>query len=404
MQYLEIILYLYIEYALIFSIMRTTILILMALAILAMPISAQNITRVDDNGNTLYFGLKSNKTNKYDKVKTPPSYEVIAPLTPAVGKSETVKNAIDTMWVPFVYETIQKYNNDINGTVTVPKRITYQGVNYPITCIGTQAFKDCKKLKKVLLPLSVTEIGPEAFSGCSELTEIVLPPELKKIGNFAFEHCKKVKTIELYSETPPELGQHSDFYLYGVTLVVPPKTADIYGTKEPWSDAKAIVERAGTSSSNIFWTTAETGQKFICKITNQDEGTASIISYGIMTPYINCEESYDDVAGEMKLPYSVKNENIPYNINTLEQNAFNSCGITNVRIPATVTKIEKGAFKNCKQLTYVRIDGGNVEIADDAFEGLPEDAVLSVPKLCGSYYKQLPACKKFKEIKEAMSK
>ena len=86
MQYLEIILYLYIEYALIFSIMRTTILILTALAILAMPISAQNITRVDDNGNTLYFGLRSNKTNKYDKVKTPPSYEVIAPLTPAVGK------------------------------------------------------------------------------------------------------------------------------------------------------------------------------------------------------------------------------------------------------------------------------------------------------------------------------
>ncbi|MBO7572110.1 MAG: leucine-rich repeat protein [Bacteroidales bacterium] len=384
--------------------MRTIILILVSAAILALPVAAQNITRVDDNGNTLYFGLRANKANKYDKVKTPPSYEVIAPLTPAVGKSETVKNAIDTMWVPFVYETIQKYNNAINGTVTVPKRISYQGVNYPISCIGTQAFKDCKKLKKVLLPLSVTEIGTEAFSGCSELTEIVLPPELKKIGNFAFEHCKKIKTIELYSETPPELGQHSDFYLYGVTLIVPPKTADIYGTKEPWSDAKSIVERAGTSSTNIFWTTAETGQKFICKITNQDEGTASIISYSIMTPYIKCDESYDDISGEMKLPYSVTNENIPYNINTLEQNAFNSCDITNVRIPATITKIEKGAFKNCKKLTYVRIDGGNVEIADDAFEGLPEDAVLSVPKLCGSYYKQMTACKKFKEIKEAMSK
>lgn len=384
--------------------MRTIILILVSAAIMALPVAAQNITRVDDNGNTLYFGLRANKANKYDKVKTPPSYEVIAPLTPAVGKSETVKNAIDTMWVPFVYETIQKYNNAINGTVTVPKRISYQGVNYPISCIGTQAFKDCKKLKKVLLPLSVTEIGTEAFSGCSELTEIVLPPELKKIGNFAFEHCKKIKTIELYSETPPELGQHSDFYLYGVTLIVPPKTADIYGTKEPWSDAKSIVERAGTSSTNIFWTTAETGQKFICKITNQDEGTASIISYSIMTPYIKCDESYDDISGEMKLPYSVTNENIPYNINTLEQNAFNSCDITNVRIPATITKIEKGAFKNCKKLTYVRIDGGNVEIADDAFEGLPEDAVLSVPKLCGSYYKQMTACKKFKEIKEAMSK
>ena len=57
--------------------MRKTLLILMAAAIMALPVAAQNITRVDDNGNTLYFGLKVNKENKYDKVKTPPSYEVI---------------------------------------------------------------------------------------------------------------------------------------------------------------------------------------------------------------------------------------------------------------------------------------------------------------------------------------
>ena len=372
---------------------------------MALPVAAQNITRVDDNGNTLYFGLRVNKENKYEKVKTPPSYEVIAPLTPAVGKSETVKNAIDTAWIPFVYETIQKYNNAISGTVTVPKRVTYQGVNYPITCIGTQAFKECKKLKKVLLPLSVTEIGIEAFSSCSELEYIVLPPEMKKINSGAFEHCKKLKTIELYCETPPEFAAHADFYLYGVTLIVPPKTAEIYGTKEPWSDAKAIVERSDNNfNKNIFWATAETGQKFICNVINQDEGTASIISYGIQTPYIKCEESYDDVTGEMRLPYSVTKENVPYNITTLDVNAFNSCDITNVRIPSTITRIEKGAFKNCKKLTYVRIDGGNVEIAEDAFEGLPENAVLSVPKLCGAYYKQLPACKRFIEVKESMSK
>jgi len=386
--------------------MRTLILILTAVAIIALPISAQNITRTDDNGNTLYFGAKVAKaTNKYEKTKPPTSYEVIAPLTPAVGQSEKRPNTIDTIWVPFVNETMQKYSGEINGTVTVPKRITLDTVNYPITGVGSQAFKDCKKLKKVLLPMSVTEIGPEAFCGCTELATIILPPGLKTIGNFAFDHCKKLKTIELYAQTPPELGEHSDFYLYGVTLIVPQKTADIYSTKEPWSNAKSIVERSNDNSgANVFWATAETGQKFICQINNQEEKHASIISFSILTPYIKCEESYDDVTGELKIPFSVTNEGVQYTINTLEQNAFNSCIITNVRIPSTITKIEKGAFKNCKRLTYVRIDGGNVEIADDAFDGIPEDAVLSVPKLCGSYYKQLPACKKFKEIKEAMSK
>ena len=43
-------------------------------------------------------------------------------------------------------------------------------------------------------------------------------------------------------------------------------------------------------------------------------------------------------------------ENVPFNITTIDVNAFNSCSITNVRIPSTITRIEKGAFKNCKNL------------------------------------------------------
>lgn len=373
---------------------------------LALPLTAQNITRVDENGNTLYFGLKANKAaTKYDKTKTPPSYEVIAPLTPAVGKSETEKNTIDTMWVPFVYETIQKYNNTISGTVTIPKRISYQGVNYPITQIGKQAFKDCKKIKKVVMPMSITEIDIDAFNGCTELTEVILPPNLQKIGTCAFDKCKKIKKMELYCENPPEFADQTDFYLFGVTLIVPPKTGEIYSKTEPWSDAKEIIERTASGENMpLFWTTAETGQNFLCQVIDYKESTAKISSHAALTPYIKCEESYDDITGDLKLPWESLREGTPFKIQEIGQNAFNSCSMTSVRIPSSVSIIDKGAFKNCKNLTYVRIDGNKIEIADDAFDGLPEGAILSVPKLSGSYYKQLPACKNFKEIKEALSK
>lgn len=386
--------------------MKRSIFSAIIVIMFALPLTAQNITRVDENGNTLYFGLKSNKTaSKYDKTKTPPSYEVIAPLTPAVGKSETVKNAIDTAWVPFVYETIQKYNNTIAGIVTVPKRITYNGVNYPVTQIGKQAFKDCKKITKIALPLSVTEIDIDAFNGCTELAEILLPPNMQKIGSCAFDKCKKLKTIQLYCETPPEFASHTDFYLFGVTLIVPPKTADLYYSTEPWSDAKKIIEREPDATSMpSFWVTAETGQKFLGQVVSNDEATSTVVSYAALTPYIKSEESYDDVNGELKIPWSVTKDGNSLKVISISENAFNECGLTSVRIPSSVETIKKAAFKNCKKLTYVRIDGNKVEIADDAFEGIPEDAILSVPKLSGSYYKQLPACKKFKEIKEALAK
>ncbi len=386
--------------------MKKNILSAIIFMVIIMPISAQNITLTDANGNTLYFGFRQNKTaGKYDKNKIPPSYEVIAPLTPVAGKSEKVKNSIDTAWVPFVYETIEKYNNAIAGTIIIPKRITIEGVNYPISCIGTQAFKDCDKIKKVSLPISVTEIGLEAFNGCTELSEILLPPNMQKIGNSAFDKCKKLKTIELYSTTPPEIGPHTDFYMYGITLIVPPKCAEAYQTKEPWSEAKEIIERTENSDNMpAVWTTAESGQKFLTQILNDEESTVAIVSESALTPYINSEDSYDNISGDLKLPWQITIDGKEYKVSEIGENAFNKCGITTVRISSSVTSIKKGAFKNCNNLTYVRIDGSKVEIADDAFDGLSPDAVLSVPKLSGSYYKKLPACQKFKEIKESMSK
>ena len=81
------------------------------------------------------------------------------------------------------------------GTVTVPLKVTIDGVTYKVTSIADNAFKGNKKLKKVVVGSNITSIGKNAFAGCTSLTSITIGKNVKKIGKNAFTGCKKLKSI-----------------------------------------------------------------------------------------------------------------------------------------------------------------------------------------------------------------
>lgn len=83
------------------------------------------------------------------------------------------------------------------GTVKIPGSLTVNHVTYKVTAIAANAFKNQKKIKKVVIPSSVNRIGKKAFYGCKNLKNITIKTTKltkKNVGSKAFSgiHAKAV--------------------------------------------------------------------------------------------------------------------------------------------------------------------------------------------------------------------
>ena len=225
--------------------------------------------------------------------------------------------------------TYQKVENgypysDYSGSVVIPEKFTYEGVEYSVTTIGERAFLDCTGLTSVTIPNSVTSIGEGAFGSCTGLTSVTIPNSVTSIGHGAFGSCTGLTSVTIPNSVTT-IGDYAFDYCTGLTSVTIP------------SSITSIEDRA--------------------------------FSYCYSLTSITIPNSVTSIGGgAFYYCTGLTSVTIPSSVTSIEGRAFQDCtGLTSVTIPNSVTSIGGYAFEDCRGLTSMTIGSGIRYIHEQAF-------------------------------------
>nr|WP_303997384.1 leucine-rich repeat protein [Ruminococcus bromii] len=272
-----------------------------------------------------------------------------------------------------------------------------------IKVIGDKAFIDCKNIKNIYIPDSVEKIGEGTFSGCESIESIDIPDKVKEIGSSSFSHCENLKDVKL----PTNLQRINPYLFYWClnlkSVVIPDNVTSIgeqsffrcesLNTVEIGKNVTFIGDYAFTRCRNLYKVSMNKKVNIIgesafanCVSLKEIELPDSLTSietgafYGtnlnniVIPNHISVIKSLAFAAVS-----NVQSIELPDNITSIEEKAFASCyDLTDIKIPNSVSKIGKGAFAYCKKLKNISFSNSISEISDNMFYqcGAIENIVL----------------------------
>ena len=110
------------------------------------------------------------------------------------------------------------YRNYSSDNIVIPETVTYNECTFPVTQIGTNAFRDShvytvilpnsinnmgstvfqnSTIKEITIPNGFTVIRTSTFEGCTSLKKVTFPEGLKEISGYAFDGCTSLTTVTI---------------------------------------------------------------------------------------------------------------------------------------------------------------------------------------------------------------
>jgi hypothetical protein len=118
-------------------------------------------------------------------------------------------------------------DNKYQGKLFIPQIVTYNGMTYSVSSIGSFAFYNCNDLTSITIPKSVTFIGERAFDGCSGLTSLTIPNGVASIGDKAFRGCSRLTSLTIPNSVI-SIGNEA-FKDCGITSIIIPQSVATIG-------------------------------------------------------------------------------------------------------------------------------------------------------------------------------
>ncbi len=288
-----------------------------------------------------------------------------------------------------------------------------QGTN--LRRIGERAFYNCRSIRSIVLPKSVTTLGDSCFEGCVKMTTLDLCGDgdgsdcaLAHIGIDVFKDCQSITELVFPWNAKGEkdhtllLSEFSGCTSLGKVSV---RNEDLSFVEEPYTSLDANGEEVGGFTFKKFKKQQGTDNQVVAGTFYFEGFTSSKIhdlcnancfafhyinanNYSPLSPDIYELKVQEDGGGYVTYQVNVNNElqfpvnfegNVeslsfpdhigPYHIASIAANAFNNkCTLKRITIPSTITSIGEGAFRGCHNVEYVVFNNNSVQIGLDAFK------------------------------------
>ncbi len=244
---------------------------------------------------------------------------------------------------PFSYcENLESITVE-EGNTTYDSR---EGCNAIIRTRDNSLMAGCRN---TVIPATVTAINEEAFKGCKALNAITIPVHITSIGNRAFADALSLKHIHSYAPSDcitmgEDVFQNVPKGADGCTLHVRRSCVDGYRAAEQWRDLN-IADDINVENKLTF-------------AVNDDGVTATVTGHEA--------ELYD----ELEIPATTVIGTESYPVTAIGNDAFRESDfLTSAVIPSGVTVIGAGAFYRCFRMEKVSIRGAVTSIGLGAFMG-----------------------------------
>lgn len=147
------------------------------------------------------------------------------------------------------------YGNTLDGDLIIPDSVEYEGVKYPVTSIGHEAF-EYATMRSVQIPNTVRTIVIRAFSACDSLTSLVIPNSVTSIGQQAFAGSFNITSIVLPDSLTTIEGGIFENDTSLVSVVVPDAVVSVgHGAFSQCYSLRSVTFGASVSSLGglMFW-------------------------------------------------------------------------------------------------------------------------------------------------------
>ena len=284
--------------------------------------------------------------------------------------------------------------------------INLENVTIPdsVKTIDTGAFARCYKLKKIKIPDSVQSLGQGAFYKCINLTQVNIPNGVKTIPGYVFaqgyadetvaagcfQDCRSIKNIIIPSSvsTIKESAFSGCTSLSSVFIGSGVKELDKRGFYGCDSLAEITVDEKNANYSSLDGVLFNKNKTNVIICPNGKKGTYSLPNKVTkISSYAFCNCS------------GLTSVTIPNSVTSIEDYAFDDCtGLTNIAIPNSVTSIGYGAFSGCTGLTSFTIPNSVTSIGSYAFMGCSGLTSVSISNKVTSLSYTFKDCTKLTSI------